>query len=206
MQTTSLLDIIAGEQSPGKVYRRLVYLALVLVVVTTLATLFINTNQSINQTLSSFSKGLGRDIAQQYSALLADSVATKNPEQATLFMQSLVQQSHILSAKVFDKYGQAFVAEPQQQDLVALHQSPQSRQKLTFIQPVNHDGNHVGYLRIIFDHGKIEEHQRQLNSVYVLQTQLLMVLSALITGLVIRKFYVWRLRRFYVRKKHKNML
>jgi membrane protein len=206
LQTTSLLDIIAGEQSPGKVYKRIVYLVLVLFVITTLATLFFNTQHSINQNLSGFSKGLGRDIAQQYSALVADSVANGDPEQAMMFVKSLVQQSHILSAKVFDKHGQAFVAEPQQQDFISLHQPPHSHQMLTFVQPVYDQEKLVGYLRIIFDHGKILEHQQQLNAVYGLQTQLLMVLSAIVAVLLTRKFYVWRIRRFYVRKKQKDML
>lgn len=206
MQTSSLLNIIAGDQNPGKVYRRLVYLALVVIVLLTLAILLLNTHQAVNHTLSDYSKGLGRDIAQQYSALLAKPVNQQEPENADVFMQSLVQQSHILAASVFDRHGQLFVSHPKEQDFISLYQSQQAQQLLTFIQPIMHEGKQSGYLRIIFDHGNIQTHQEQLNSIYGLQTKLLMVLSALVAFLLTRKFYVWRLRRFYVRKKPKTSL
>lgn len=206
MQSTSLLNIIAGDQSTAKVYRRLVYLILIVGIAVTLAVLFVNTNQSVNQSLTQFSKSLGRDIAQQYGTLIAKPLADKTPEQADLYIASLVQQSHILSAKIFDKYGQGFIAKPESQDLIALYQAPQARDTLTFIQPIYYDERHVGYLRIIFDHGKIRENQAQLNSVYALQTQLLIILSAVVTFVLTRRFYIWRQRKYFVRKKSKGML
>lgn len=206
MQTATILDIIAGEQSPKRVYKRLFYLSLVLVVLTTLALLFLNTRSSVNQTLSDYSRNLGRDIAQQYSSLIAASVSLKNTDQTSLFVQSLVQQSHIMAAKVYDQHGQMLVASPEEQDLVSLNNTDEAQHYITFIQPINHDERLVGYLRIIFDHGKIQENQHQLDSVYVLQTQLLMLFSALVAVMITRKFYVWRIRKFYVRKKHKDML
>lgn len=204
----SIRSVLAEEeeQSKGPVYKRILYLIIIVAIATAVGLLLLRSQYGVNTQLLVYSNQIGNQVSEQYSLLIQQAIIEKDDKRLSQIISNLRNQPNILDAALFDKSGVIIVPFIDQKTYIETKIQNINRSSITFVVEINVEDSTVGYLNVQFDHKAIVESQNQIKEYYDFQSSVLMMLCFALGILVSRHYYLWKIKKkYHVKNKIENL-
>lgn len=134
------------------------------------------------------SEQLGRSLASQAARMLASPLQNKDLTSVESYVDTIETDSFVKGTSLFDENGKVIKSFDEEYSVIkqfrVLNEPP-----LIFVEDIVHEGNTIGYVKLLLDRDAIISHHKAFNQTQLNQTILLMVLSALCAVIITRLFY-----------------
>jgi membrane protein len=150
--------------------------------------LYIMHSENARQWYEIESEQLGRSLTIQAARLLSQPLSQEDNELTQQYIALLNDGMFIEGAVVFDNLGVRISSinnAPSVVDMI----SQGNYAPLVFVEDIQHDGQTLGYIKLILNRDEIIRHHEQFNRSQFTQTLLVIVLAMLIAALATRLFY-----------------
>lgn len=137
------------------------------------------------------SEQLGRSLTVQAAKLVAAPLANKNESLLSQYIELINQGNFVKGAVMFDQMGVKYAQQQDPLSVVALFRQ-QDMEPLVFVEDIVFDGEIIGYIKLVLDKQAITEHHQLFNQNQLQQSVLIILLTVIVSGLIIRLFYKTR--------------
>lgn len=137
------------------------------------------------------SEQLGRSLTVQASKLVAAPLANNDESLLSEYIDLINQGNFVKGAVMFDHKGIKYAQQQDPLSVVALVRQ-KDVEALVFVEDIVFNGEIIGYIKLVLDKQAITEHHQLFNQNQLQQSLLIIVLTVIVSGLVIRLFYKTR--------------
>ena len=131
--------------------QRSLWLALVLGLVSVASYVWLDTQRQLAMHTQSQAQQLGLALVDQYQSLLTPFLADGDQQQVQRLMETLVSNSQVLSATVFDSTGRPLARGPGSISYMQLHQTSPPLTLHPLVRDIQFEDQSLGYLRVVVD-------------------------------------------------------
>lgn len=145
-------------------------------------------NKNANEWYSLESEQLGRSLAAQASRMLAGPLHKEDQESIENYVSTIETDSFVKGTSLYDQTGKTIKSFDENYSIIeefrVLDQPP-----LIFIEDIIFDGKTIGYIKLLLDRDAIIKHHKAFNRTQLIQTGLIMLLTAICAMIITRLFY-----------------
>lgn len=145
-------------------------------------------SKNANEWYSLESEQLGRSLAAQASRMLAGPLQKDDQESIENYVSTIETDSLVKGTSLYDQSGKTIKSFDEDYSIVeqfrVLNQPP-----LIFIEDIIYDGKTIGYVKLLLDRDAIIQHHKAFNRSQLMQTGLIMLLTAICAIILTRLFY-----------------
>ncbi|MDT0595803.1 AhpA/YtjB family protein [Glaciecola petra] len=185
------------------IFKRISTLILIVLSVVVAINLYLMHVNNAQQWYQVESEQLGRSLTVQASKLLAAPLANNNQALLSEYIELINQGNFVKGAVMFDQMGIKYA---QQQDPLSVVELVRQKdvEPLVFVEDIVFNGEIIGYIKLILDKQAITEHHQLFNQNQLQQSLLIIVLTIIVSGLIIRLFYKAR-ENFRIANRSDNL-
>jgi len=145
-------------------------------------------NKNANEWYNLESEQLGRSLAAQASRMLAAPLQKDDQESIENYVSTIEIDSFVKGTSLYDQTGKTIKSFDDNYSIVeefrVLDTPP-----LIFIEDIIYEGKTIGYVKLLLDRNAIIKHHKAFNRTQLMQTGLIMILTAICAMIVTRLFY-----------------
>jgi membrane protein len=175
------------------VIKRISNAILAVLIIIIAVNLWLMHNKNAQQWYSYESEQLGRSLATQAARMLAGPLVNDDREAIDSYVQNIEVDSFIKGTALYDNKGRTIKSFDNDYSVVQQFRIEETK-PLIFIQDIIHNDEVVGYLKLILDREAIIQHHQSFNKTQLMQTVLIICLTAVCAMLLTRLFYKIRNR------------
>jgi membrane protein len=194
MQLPKHLDELSSfyRHSPYTIFKRITHLFLGILAIVVGINLWILSSESTQDWHDQQASQLGRSLSTYGADTLSFIGMQANVEEKVKLLNVLVNDPQIASVSLHDHHGTLMHALPDNESLIVA-QRKDVRPPLVFVKEVIENDEVTGYLKLRMNRRTILSYHTDYQLQLFKQTQILMMLSALIAVIGTRAFYKWRI-------------
>lgn len=170
------------------IFKRISTLILIILSVVVAVNLYLMHVKNARQWYQVESEQLGRSLTVQASKLVAAPLANNNESLLSEYIELINQGNFVKGAVMFDQVGIKYAQQQDPLSVVALVRQ-KDVEPLVFVEDIVFDGQIIGYIKLVLDKQAITEHHQLFNQNQLQQSLLIIVLTVIVSGLIIRLFY-----------------
>lgn len=181
----------SSTSAPKKlaILRRISNAILVILVLLITFNLWLMHSQNAQSWYNFESEQLGRSLAAQGARMLALPVANDDKEAIAAYVSKINADDFITGSALYDAQGKSIMSSSDQDySMLSLFRVSQE-QPLVFIEDIVLDDNVVGYVKLVLDREMVIKHHQEFNQNQLLQTLMIMFLTAIFAALLTRLYY-----------------
>jgi membrane protein len=145
-------------------------------------------SKNANNWYSLESELLGRSLASQAARMLAGPMKNDDKESIENYVSTIETDSFVKGTSLYDQSGQTIKSFDENYSIIeafrTLNQPP-----LIFVEDIVYDGKTIGYVKLLLDREAIIKHHKAFNRSQLLQTGLIILLTAICAMILTRLFY-----------------
>lgn len=145
-------------------------------------------NKNANEWYSLESEQLGRSLAAQASRMLAGPLQRDDQDSIETYVSTIETDSLVKGTSLYDQTGKTIKSFDENYSIIeqfrVLDQPP-----LIFVEDIIYDGKTIGYVKLLLDREAIIKHHKAFNRTQLIQTGLIMLLTAICAIILTRLFY-----------------
>jgi membrane protein len=145
-------------------------------------------NKNANEWYSLESEQLGRSLAAQASRMLAGPLQKDDQESIENYVSTIETDSLVKGTSLYDQSGKTIKSFDENYSIIeqfrVLDQPP-----LIFVEDIIYDGKTIGYVKLLLDREAIIKHHKAFNRSQLVQTGVIMLLTAICAIILTRLFY-----------------
>ncbi|MDT0583929.1 MULTISPECIES: AhpA/YtjB family protein [Alteromonadaceae] len=134
------------------------------------------------------SEQLGRSLAAQAARMLASPMQSGDEESIESYVDTIETDSFVKGTSLYDQHGKTIKSFDDDYSIIeqfrVLNEPP-----LIFVEDIVHDGKTIGYVKLVLDRDSIIQHHRAFTKSQLIQTALIMFLTAVCAIILTRLFY-----------------
>lgn len=165
--------------------------------------LWVMHNKNANEWYNLESEQLGRSLAAQAARMLSAPLQKDDRESIENYVITIEQDSFVKGTSLYDGTGQTIKSFDDNYSIIeefrVLNKPP-----LIFVEDITYEGKTIGYVKLLLDRDAIIQHHKAFNRTQLIQTGLIMLLTAICAMLLTRLFY--KIRASYQFNDNPNSL
>lgn len=134
------------------------------------------------------SEQLGRSLAAQAARMLASPMQSGDEQSIESYVDTIETDSFVKGTSLYDQHGKTIKSFDDDYSIIeqfrVLNEPP-----LIFVEDIVHDGKTIGYVKLVLDRDSIIQHHRAFTKSQLIQTALIMFLTAVCAIILTRLFY-----------------
>ena len=134
------------------------------------------------------SEQLGRSLASQASRMLAAPLQKDDQESIENYVSTIQTDSFVQGTALYDESGRTIKSFDENYSIIKEFRV-KNQPPLIFIEDIIYEGKTIGYVKLLLDRDAIIKHHKAFNKTQLLQTGLIMLLTAICAMLITRLFY-----------------
>lgn len=131
---------------------------------------------------------LGRSLAKQAARMLSSPLQKGEIENIENYVSTIETDSFVKGASLYDELGKTIKSFDENYSTIeefrVLEQPP-----LIFVEDILHQDTTIGYVKLLLDRDAIIKHHKAFNQTQLVQTALIMLLTALCAIIITRLYY-----------------
>lgn len=131
---------------------------------------------------------LGRSLTKQAARMLSSPLQKGDIESIENYVSTIETDSFVKGASLYDELGTTIKSFDENYSTIeefrALEQPP-----LIFVEDILHQDKTIGYVKLLLDRDAIIQHHKAFNQAQLVQTALIMLLTALCAMILTRLYY-----------------
>lgn len=159
-------------------------------------------NQNANEWYSLESEQLGRSLASQAARMLSGPLQKDDQDSIESYVSTIETDSFVKGTSLYDESGKTIKSFDESYSIIeefrTLNQPP-----LIFVEDIIFDGKTIGYVKLLLDREAIIRHHKAFNKTQLMQTGLIMLLTAICAMILTRLFYKIRANYRYSDKPNR---
>jgi len=187
----------------SSIFKRISSLLLLVCSIAIGINLYIMHSQNAQQWYDIESEQLGRSLTIQAARLLSQPMALEDEQVVKEYIDMLNQGMFVEGAAVFDDAGVKLSDTQENLSIIKMINAEQS-EPLVFVEDIVHDGQILGYVKLILNREETTQHHQSFNRNQLSQSILVIILAMIISMLATRLFY--KLKRNYGADRDENKL
>ena len=134
------------------------------------------------------SEQLGRSLAAQAARMLASPMQSGDDQSIESYVDTIETDSFVKGTSLYDEQGKTIKSFDEDYSIIeqfrVLNEPP-----LIFVEDIVHEGKTIGYVKLVLDRDSIIQHHRAFTQSQLIQTALIMFLTAVCAIILTRLFY-----------------
>lgn len=134
------------------------------------------------------SEQLGRSLAAQAARMLSSPMQSGDEQSIESYVDTIETDSFVKGTSLYDQHGKTIKSFDDDYSIIeqfrVLNEPP-----LIFVEDIVHDGKTIGYVKLVLDRDSIIQHHRAFTKSQLIQTALIMFLTAVCAIILTRLFY-----------------
>ena len=134
------------------------------------------------------SEQLGRSLAAQAARMLSSPMQSGDEQSIESYVDTIETDSFVKGTSLYDQHGKTIKSFDDDYSILeqfrVLNEPP-----LIFVEDIVHDGKTIGYVKLVLDRDSIIQHHRAFTKSQLIQTALIMFLTAVCAIILTRLFY-----------------
>jgi membrane protein len=145
-------------------------------------------SKNANDWYSLESEQLGRSLASQAARMLAGPLQKDDQDSIENYVSTIETDSFVKGTSLYDQSGKTIKSFDENYSIIEEFRV-KNQPPLIFVEDIIYEGKTIGYVKLLLDREAIIKHHKAFNQTQLMQTGLIILLTAICAMILTRLFY-----------------